>query len=51
MLEERIKVYDELKGDKEVLYNYTYKAEKQYKQEYEFLKEALNSHRPLFSEF
>ena len=38
MLEERIKVYDELKNDKDALYEYSYKTEKQYKQEIEFLK-------------
>jgi len=40
MLEERIKVYDELKNDKDALYEYSYKTEKQYKQEIEFLKEV-----------
>lgn len=40
MLEERIKVYEELKDDNETLYDYKYKTEKQYKQEYTFLKEV-----------
>ncbi|TXT58443.1 MAG: transposase [Promethearchaeota archaeon] len=40
MLEERNEVYERLKDDKEALYDYTYKTEKQYKQEFPFLKEA-----------
>ena len=40
MLEERIHSYKELKDDKDSLYNYTYKTEKEYKQEYYFLKEV-----------
>lgn len=40
MLNERINVYTELKEDKEKLYAYKYKTEKEYKQEFEFLKEA-----------
>lgn len=40
MLEERIKIYEDLKGDKEALDNYKYKTEKEYKQEFEFLKEV-----------
>ena len=40
MLEERKKIYDGLKNDKETLYNYKYKTEKEYKQEYRFLKEV-----------
>jgi putative transposase len=40
MLEERIKVYKELKDDKNALYNHNYKTEKQCKQEFEFLKEV-----------
>lgn len=40
MLEERKQVYEQLKDDKQVLYNYKYKTEKLYKQEHEFLKEV-----------
>jgi len=40
MLEERIKVYEELKDDKDALYKHKYKTEKQYKLEFEFLKEV-----------
>ncbi|MBD3228927.1 MAG: helix-turn-helix domain-containing protein, partial [Candidatus Lokiarchaeota archaeon] len=40
MLEERIKVYKELKGDSQALYDHRYKTEKEYKQEFEFLKEV-----------
>ena len=40
MLEERKTVYEHLKNDKRALYNYKYKTEKQYKQEFEFLKEV-----------
>ncbi len=40
MLEERIQSYKEFKDDKESLYNYKYKTEKEYKQEYSFLKEV-----------
>lgn len=40
MLEERIKVYKELKDDKDALYEHNYKTEKQYKEEFEFLKEV-----------
>ena len=40
MLEERIQSYKELKDDKDSLYSYTYKTEKEYKQEYSFLKEV-----------
>lgn len=40
MLAERITVYDLLKDDKEALYNYQYKTEKQYKEEFEFLSEV-----------
>lgn len=40
MLEERKQVYEELKNDKDSLYNYKYKTEKAYKQEYSFLKEV-----------
>jgi len=49
MLEERMRVYQELKDDKTLLYKYNYKTEKEYKQEFEFLKEvdstALQSSR------
>jgi len=38
MLAERIEVYEKLKNDKEKLYKYKYKTEKQYKEEFEFLK-------------
>ena len=40
MLEEHIRVYAQLKDDKDALYSYNYKTEKQYKQEYPFLKEV-----------
>lgn len=40
MLEERKTVYDNLKDRKEKLYSYKYKTERQYKQEYPFLKEV-----------
>jgi len=40
MLEERIQTYKELKDDKDSLYNYKYKTEKEYKQEYSFLIEV-----------
>ncbi len=40
MLEERKEVYEKLKDKKEEFYNYNYKTEKQYKQEYPFLKEV-----------
>lgn len=40
MLEERKRVYQEVRDDKKLLYTYKYKTEKQYKQEYPFLKEA-----------
>lgn len=40
MLEERTKVHEELKDNKDALYNYQYKTEKQYKHEFEFLKEV-----------
>lgn len=40
MLEERIKTYELLKDDKISLCNYKYKTEKQYKQEYDFLKDV-----------
>jgi len=40
MLEERNKVYEELKEDKDQLYAHKYKTEKQYKEEYSFLKEV-----------
>ncbi|NCD01338.1 transposase, partial [bacterium] len=40
MLNERVEVYKELKEDKETLYSYKCKTEKQYKEEFEFLKEV-----------
>jgi len=40
MLEERKQVYEQLKDDKEALYNYKYKTEKQYKEDFNFLKEV-----------
>ena len=40
MIKERSKVYQLYKNDKETLYEYTYKTEKQYKKEYPFLKKA-----------
>jgi putative transposase len=40
MLAERISIYDQLKDNKEKLYIYKYKTEKQYKEEFEFLKEV-----------
>lgn len=40
MLDERINVYEKLKDDKEKLHSYKYLTEKQYKEEFDFLKEA-----------
>ena len=40
MLEEKVQVYEELKDDKQTLHDHKYKTEKQYKQEYCFLKEV-----------
>lgn len=40
MLEERIRTYKSLKNNKLELYKYKYKTEKQYKEEFEFLKEV-----------
>jgi putative transposase len=40
MLAERIEVYEKLKEDKRALYEYKYKTEKQYKEDYEWLKEV-----------
>jgi len=40
MLEERKLVYKQLKNEKELLNKYKYKTEKEYKQEYTFLKEV-----------
>ena len=49
MLAERNRVYEQLKDDKEKLYAYKYKTEKQYKEVYPYLKEvdsiALQSSR------
>ena len=39
MLSERKQVYEQFKDDKEKLHSYAYKTEKQYKFEFEFLKE------------
>ena len=54
MLAEWIEVHELLKDDKETLYAYKYKTEKQYKEEFPFLNEAdskalQNSNRHLFS--
>jgi putative transposase len=56
MLAERNDVYARLKDDKDALHSHKYKTEKQYKQEFEFLKEpdaaALqNVNRNLFQAF
>ena len=56
MLNEHKKVYQQLKNNKKAMYNYKYKTEQQYKQEYAFLKEpdakALqNTNRNLFQAF
>lgn len=40
MLEERIRTYKNLKDNKLELYKYKYKTEKQYKEEFKFLKEV-----------
>ena len=40
MLAERIKVYEELKDNKRALYEHNYKTEKEYKEEFEWLKEV-----------
>jgi putative transposase len=40
MLAERQSIYSELKEDKEKLYKFKYKTEKQYKEEYDWLKEV-----------
>lgn len=40
MLEERKEIYKQLKNDRQALYNYKYKTEKQYKKEFEFLKKV-----------
>ena len=49
MLAERNRVYEQLRDDKEKLYAYKYKTEKQYKEVYPYLKEvdsiALQSSR------
>lgn len=42
MLAERIEIYKKYKDDKEKLYSYKYKTEKQYKEEFPFLKEAVS---------
>lgn len=40
MLKERMGIYELLKDDKEALYSHKYKTGKQYKEEFEFLKEV-----------
>ena len=40
MLAERIRVYGHLKNNKELLYKFKYKTEKEYKEEFEWLKEV-----------
>lgn len=40
MLEERKQVWEEHKENKEEIYGWKYKTEKQYKEEFEFLKEV-----------
>ncbi len=40
MLEERIEFYQNNKDNKEILYNHKYKTEKEYKSEFEWLKEV-----------
>ncbi len=40
MLAERKEIYEKLKDNKEELYEYTYKTEKEYKQAYTFLKDV-----------
>ena len=40
MLAEKIQVYEEFKEDKEKLYNFKYKTEKEYKENFEFLREV-----------
>ena len=40
MLAERKEVYEQFKNDKEALYKYKYKTEKQYKEDYEWLSEV-----------
>lgn len=42
MLNERITVYNLFKDDKDKLYSYKYKTEKEYKKEFSFLKEATS---------
>lgn len=40
MLRERMNAYEALKDDKQALWEYKYKTEKQYKEEYEWMKEV-----------
>lgn len=40
MLAERINIYEQFKDDKESLYSYKYKTEKQFKEEYHWLREV-----------
>ena len=56
MLEEHNRVYNKLKSNKELLYSYKYKTEKEYKLEHPFLKEVsavalVQSHRDLIQSF
>jgi putative transposase len=56
MLNERNEVYQRLKDDKEALHSYKYKTEKEYKQDFPFLKEVdakalQNVNRNLFQAF
>jgi putative transposase len=39
-LNEKITIYEKLKNNKELLYSYKYKTEKQYKEEFDFLNEV-----------
>lgn len=40
MLRERLDAYESLKDDKQAIWEYKYKTEKQYKEEYEWMKEV-----------
>lgn len=40
MLAERKEVYEQLKNDRDILFKYKYKTEKQYKEDYDWLKEV-----------
>ena len=39
ILNEKITIYEKLKNDKDALYSYKYKTEKEYKKEFTFLKD------------